>query len=396
MESRFLAFSRPSEETQQSVSQPTRVRDDTDAQMLQTLELLHYCQRFTGRLFAFIFERSSYCEELLIDLRVLHAAGIRQVLFCGSDAALSSRLDLWNRSGYKFVIVEASLTDLSSASFIGRLQRALSDGSVPLVTLQRFPCDEAGRLRADEAIMHCAVCLGAVKVFFPGEEPALVLSGKTRSYPTVSELECAVKEGQPSNFSRERLAFLTRQQALHAVDMVIVSAKRGSIFCEVFTHSGSGTLLTRDYPNILRAAVETDVRDILALMQPYIEDGSIKAVSEETLLRSIPSFTVYSVNDQLVAAAALIEHDDCYELAKLCTLPRYQARGRARDLVRALQERSKDDGKRALFALTVQSFVGDFFERLGFVPVARETLPAAWQAGYDFSRPSKAYWYPTR
>lgn len=372
------------------------MNDDIDAQMLQTLELLHYCRRFRDKLFAFVFERSCYCEELLIDLRVLHAAGIRQVLFCGTDPRLLNRLDLWNRSGHKFLILEAKVSDLRTASFIGRLQRCLGEGHLPLVALEDFPNDEAGRLQTDEAIMHCAVCLGAAKVFFPGEEQALVLDGKLRSYPTLSELEQALETERPSNLSRERLAFFRSQQELHAVDMVIAQAKRGSVFREVFTHSGAGTLLTREYPNILRGATESDVRDILAIMQPYIEDGSIKPVSEEELLQSIPSFTVYSVNDQIVASAALVEHDDCYELAKLCTLPRYQARGRARDLVRALQARAREDGKRALFALTVQSFVGDFFERLGFAPVERESLPQSWREGYDFNRPSKAYWYSTQ
>ena len=91
------------------------------------------------------------------------------------------------------------------------------------------------------------------------------------------------------------------------------------------------------------------MRDIMAMMQPYVEEGSIKAVSEDTLLKSIPNFTVYSVNDQIVAAATLIDHGDCYELGKLCTLPRYQARGRARDLVKALQEKTRVDGKRGVF-----------------------------------------------
>lgn len=370
--------------------------DNIDAQMLQTLEILHYCGRFGGKLFAFVFERSRYCEDLLADLRILHAASIRQVLFCASNPGLYGKLELWNRSGHKFMVVEAGVDSLRTAAFIGRLQRLLSQGSLPLVALADFPVDEEGRLQADEAIMHCAVCLGAVKVFFPGEHAGLQIDGRFRSYPTVDELEGALSDGKQSNLSQPRLEFLARQQALHAVDMVIVQASRGSIFREVFTHSGSGTLLTREYPNILRPARETDVRDIMAMLAPYIEDGTIKPVSEDELLKSIPSFTVYSVNDGIVAAAALIEQDDCYELAKLCTLPRYQARGRARDLVRALQERTRADGKRALFALTVSPFVGEFFERLGFARVSREQLPASWQAGYDFSRPSQAYLYPVR
>lgn len=351
--------------------------------MLSTLELLHYCQRFQDKLFAFCFERSQDCAELLLDLRVLHAARIRQVLFCVSDPELVRQLKLWNRSGYRFLVLNARPEDLKTAAFIGQLQTELSEGHLPLVMLSALDLDVL------RGVMHCAVALGARKVFFPGEQAGLELDGKFRSYPTMQELE----EAQSSNLSRERLDFILEQEKLHRVDIVLIQARRGAIYEEVFTHQGSGTLFTREYPNILRAANETDVRDIRALMQPYVDEGALKPVSEEELLALAPSFMVYSVNGQIVAAAALLEHEDCYELGKLCTLPRYQARGRARDLVRAIQEKARQDGKRALFALTVQDYVGDFFERLGFVPIAREELPASWRQGYDLSRPSKAYWF---
>lgn len=369
--------------------------EDIDSQMLSTLELLHYCQRFRDRLFAFSFERSEFCEELLIDLRILHAAGIRQVLFCATDPGLVTKLELWNRSGYRFSIVEACCDDLKTAAFIGELQRELGEGNVPFVALKNFPGQETLQLEAQRNVMHCAVALGARKVFFPGPVAALEINQRVRSYPSQAEIQAALEGKESANVSQQRLQFIAEQQQLHLVDMVIVAAQRGAIYREVFTHAGSGTLFTRAYPNILRPAGEKDVRDIMAIMQPYVEEGSIKPVSEEALLASIRSFTVYSVNDQIVAAATLIQYGDCYELGKLCTLPRYQARGRARDLVRALLERAQEEGKAGVFALTVQDYVGDFFVRMGFQPVARESLPEAWRQGYDLSRPSQAYYFST-
>ena len=162
---------------------------------------------------------------------------------------------------------------------------------------------------------------------------------------------------------------------------------------EVFTHAGSGTLFTSEFPNELRPARRSDVRDIMAIMGPQIADRTLTPLSEEGLLSLIPHFTVYCLNEQIVAAAALIEFGDSYELSKLCTLPRYQAKGRAKALVESLIERARREGKRAVFALTVQDYVGAFFERIGFACVSRESLPATWQQGYDFSRNSKAYQY---
>ncbi|MBI3929824.1 MAG: GNAT family N-acetyltransferase [Armatimonadetes bacterium] len=361
--------------------------------MLSTLELLHYCQRFRDTLFAFCFERSADCEELLIDLRVLHSARIRQVLFCPAGPELVHKLELWNRSGYRFLVIEGTPGHLQTAAFIGRLQTEVSRGRVPVVAIEPFPVRESGDFEVASGVMHCAVALGARKVFFPGREAGLEISGKFRSYPTPAELGDVLNLNLPINVPRPWLRFLVEQQELHRVDLVMIEARRGAIYQEVFTHSGAGTLLTREYPNILRPAMEADVRDIMNLMQPYVSDGSLKTVSEEELLESVRSFIVYTVNGQIVASAAVIEHEDCYELGKLCTLPRYQAQGRARELVRAVLEKARSDKKRAVFALTVNQYVADLFKRLGFQEVERETLPNSWRRSYDLSRASRGYWY---
>ena len=359
--------------------------------MLASLELLHYCRRFANTVFAFSFSNAAHYEAVLIDLRVIQAAGIKQVNFCAADPKLNETVERWNRAGERFTIIEASCDDLSAAAFIERVKDRLLCGEAPLVAIRDYPPAETEEIAVQSAIVECALALGARKVFFPGDAPGLKVNGKFRSYPTTTELRAALAGDATFNLSRERLEFLINEQESSGVDVIIIEARRGAIFEEVFTHSGAGTLLTQDYPNILRAGTETDVRDILAIMQPYISEGSLKPVTEEELLKIIRSFMVYSVNGQIVAAAALMEYGDSLELGKLCTLPRYQARGRARALVRALVDEARVRGKRSVFALTVQPYVAEFFERLGFKGIERESLPASWKAGYDFSRPSRAY-----
>jgi N-acetylglutamate synthase-like GNAT family acetyltransferase len=362
-----------------------------DAQMLSALELLHYCKRFENTLFAFVFERASQCSEVVMDLRVIMAAQIRQIIFCASDPSLAPMLTTWNRSGNRFSILEASVEDLNSQVFIDQVKAEFASGHAPFVTITDLPESGEFRKEAEAKIIQSAVTFGAEKIFFPGGQPCLTINGKSRTYPTISEVREALARRDSFNISRERLEFLVEQQESYEIDLVLVEARRGSIYEEVFTHAGSGTLFTREYPNILRSANESDVRDIMALMQPYIAEGSLKPMREEEVLAIARSFTVYSVNGQIVAAAALVEYGDSCELAKLSTLPRFQARGRARALVRAILDRAKESGKRSVFALTVQPYVGEFFERVGFKPVPRDVLPDEWKAGYDFSRDSKAY-----
>jgi N-acetylglutamate synthase-like GNAT family acetyltransferase len=362
-----------------------------DTQILSTLELLHYCRRFQNKLFGFLFQEHSNCEQVVMDLRVLQAAGIRQVIVCPDDDQLVSVLETWNRSGDRFVVIEVSASELSTPEFLERLKRELSTGAAPFVALQDMPKDLAARQALESVVIESLVVLGCEKVFFPSEESGLSIDGVFKSYPLVEKVREALNNGANFNIPEERVRFLVEQQERHGIDLVLVKARRGTIFEEVFTHAGSGTLFTQEYPNILRAATESDVRQIMAIMQPYVVEGALRPVTEEQLLVSIRSFMVYSVNDQIVCAAALKSYGDSCELAKLCTLPRFQARGRARALIMALVDEAQRQGKRSIFALTVQPYVGEFFERLGFVPVEREVLPDDWKRGYDFSRPSKAY-----
>jgi amino-acid N-acetyltransferase len=364
-----------------------------DSQILSTLELLHYCRRFQDALFAFSFRDPAHCTALLMDLRVVLAARIRQVIFCPTHAELESTVATWGTAGDKFVVIQARVDELQSVSFLGRLRAVLKKGGAPLVSLINFPTDSLERRAVEGAIVECSVALGASKIFFPGEVEGLTINGVFKSYPSNQEVHRAITDEAALNISPRRLQFLIDQQERHAVDVVLVGARRGAIFEEVFTHAGAGTLFTREYPNILRGAEETDVRDIMAIMQPYVAEGIIKPVTEEELIGAIRSFMVYSVNGQIVCAASLRDFGAACELAKLCTLPRYQARGRARALVQALIEEARARGKSYVFALTTQGYVGEFFEKVGFVPVDRSELPESWRAGYDFSRPSRAYRY---
>jgi amino-acid N-acetyltransferase len=364
--------------------------------MLSALELLHYCRRFQDTLFTFFFKSPAQCAAVLMDLRVLFAARIQQVIFCAADSSLAQSLAGWNRSGDRFSIFEVESKQLLSAEFLNRIRADLVAGNAPFIAITDLPDGAKDRQAVESDVISAAVALGAEKVFFPGSAPGLQVNGKCRSYPSMQELREAIESGAELNIPAERLRFLADQQELHSIDLVLVEARRGSIYEEVFTHAGSGTLFTREYPNILRQANEKDVRDIMALMHPYIAEGTLKAISEDDLLALIPAFTVYSVNSQIIAAAALVDYGDSCELAKLCTLPRFQARGRARALVRAVLDRAKVSGKRSVFALTVQPYVGEFFERLGFTSVDRESLPHEWKAAYDFTRQSRAYLYTFR
>ena len=164
-----------------------------------------------------------------------------------------------------------------------------------------------------------------------------------------------------------------------------------NLFREVFTHLGSGTLFSEDYSNVFRQASLSDARDIALLMRPYIRSGAVLPINEDDVAGNINSYFLYSVNEQVVAAARLIDYGKAYEIGKLVTLPRYQRKGRARKLIKQLLEKAAADGKEYIFSLTTEERMGDFFESCGLKEIDRSQLPADWKTGYDLKRPSRAY-----
>lgn len=364
-----------------------------DNQILSTLELLHYCRRFEGKLFSFCFFCPDDCRALLMDIRSLHAARIKQVIVAPFQPQLEQQFELWKEAGDNFEVIRVLNNTFLNQDLYTTLNARLSEGVVPVVLVENVEGSTAGRLELYKEVFELSNSLGAKKLFFSSSEEGLFINNKFLSYPSNEQVRLALHEGDTTNIPREIVALIIENQEAFRIDVVLVQARRGSVYEEVFTHAGSGTLFTCEHLNELRPARRSDVRDIMAIMGPQIADRTLTPLSEEGLLSLIPHFTVYCVNEQIVAAAALVEFGDSYELSKLCTLPRYQAKGRAKALVESLLERARLDGKRAVFALTVQGYVGAFFERIGFERVSRESLPSAWRQGYDLSRKSTAYQY---
>jgi amino-acid N-acetyltransferase len=170
-----------------------------------------------------------------------------------------------------------------------------------------------------------------------------------------------------------------------------LKGEAGCLFLEIFTHRGKGTLLTNDYPNVIRRGQISDVMDIALLLKPYISSGAILSVSEDAIADEVEDYYVYTVNNSIVAISKLTDHGPAIELAKFCTLPRYQGKGRARELAEKMIETVKQANKEFIFALSIEPKMFEFFKSLGFEECTRECLPENWKKQYDMSRSSKAF-----
>ena len=353
--------------------------------MLDALELFYYANKFRSHLFVIVLEDCSAFDELMLDIRMLNAAHIRTLILHHPCTEVTDTLSLWRQRGFSF----HHYSDLQP--------QQVREGEHFPVGLEAVPVCElnldayAGPHALAQAALQVAENVGADKIFFLGSEKGLVMGEKFVSHLHPHELEKHLQEGNHFNVDNEKLKLFMQASTSIGVEIVVLNSVTGSLFEEIFTHRGSGSLFTSDYPNVIRQGQSSDLMDLLMLVKHEIADGSILPVHEDYLAKNISNYFVFTVNGTIVAASTLVDYGQAAELAKFCTLPRYQGKGRAMQLALNMIETAAKQKKDYVFALSINEKMWTFFKNLGFKEVDRKELPQKWRDQYDFSRPSRAF-----
>ena len=357
--------------------------------MLDALELFQYSYRFRDALFVLVLQPEIPLSNVLTDLKVIQASHISVLLICAANPGLASAVEVLNQRGLRFSFFSLPSKALLSGRKKQELKKVLSRDDIPLVAITHLGAEED--FGFEEKALSIAESLAADKVFFLSKFPGLEVGGTLLSHLSSQELDEVLRRGEQANLSRNWLEFLHTQNEIRGFDIVLLEGLSGNLFQEIFSHEGQGTLLTDDYPNVIRHATASDVLEISRLLRPYIESGLVLPTSEDEVAAGINHYIVHTVNQAIVAVAKLVDHGDGAELAKFCTLPRFQKKGRATDLAKSMIEIARQKGKNFVFALSIEPKMWALFANLGFTEIPRESLPESWKQNYDFSRPSKAW-----
>ncbi|MBN1956569.1 MAG: GNAT family N-acetyltransferase [Desulfuromonadales bacterium] len=353
--------------------------------MLNALELFHYADKFRSHLFTVVLEDCSAIEELMLDIHMLNASHIRTLIIHPTNQDAVDTFTLWQQRGFPF----RHYSNMAPQEVREGSDFFIDTTSVPVCELNLESCQEPYALT--RAALLIAENIGADKIFFLGQEKGLFMGDRFLSHLHPEVLGKYLQEGNSFNIATDKLELLMQASGRSGVEVVLVNSDMGSLFEEIFTHRGSGTLVTSDYPNIIRRGRKSDLRDLFMLIKHEMLTGSILPLSEETLADNIGNYFVFTVNDSIVAAATLIDYGPAAELAKFCTLPRYQGKGRAMQLAKSMIKTALEQKKDYVFALSINEKMWTFFKNLGFSEVDRMELPQSWQDQYDFTRPSKAF-----
>jgi len=117
----------------------------------------------------------------------------------------------------------------------------------------------------------------------------------------------------------------------------------------------------------------SDVAQMRALVEPEVQQGIILERSEDEIATNIRSYTLAFDGERLVGFCALHIHTCTLgEIRSLIVKEGYRGKKIGESLILKALEEAKNLGLQRVLSLTYKQ---TFFERLGFVEIAKESLP---------------------
>jgi len=270
------------------------------------------------------------------------------------------------------------------------IARYLDDGAIVLIpTLGYSPTGETFNLALEDVAVQCAAAIHADKLLLLNAEKGLANGDgdlvRQCSLSEVPALASALSPPQRALLETAAQACRLGVKRCHLISF----ADDCALLEELFTHDGSGTLVSADPFERSRRAVIDDVGGILELLDPLEREGVLVKRSRELLETEIGRFRLLERDGRILACAALYPfvEDRCGEIACIVTHPEYRRESRAQRLLAELEAEARSLGLNRVFVLTTQT--AHWFLEQGFALQERDALPAERQKLYNLQRNSK-------
>ena len=132
-------------------------------------------------------------------------------------------------------------------------------------------------------------------------------------------------------------------------------------------------------------------KQIIELMQPFVEEGRLLERSYETINNSINDFVVIENHNEIIASAGLrlYKEENIGEIYALVVNKNFHNSDTSSKLMELLIQKASSLNLKSIFALS--KYGGRFFFRFDFVESELSSLPESRQNSYDYSRNSTIY-----
>ncbi len=269
---------------------------------------------------------------------------------------------------------------------------ALDGGAIVLISpLGYSPTGEAFNLSMEDVAAATAIALDADKLIFVTERPG-VTDERGRVRGEISEAQA---KRLLSDTSLEPTTSFYLRHALRACEGGVARAHiipfdlDGSVLLELFQHDGVGSMVVEETLEALREATLDDLGGILSIIRPLEEDGTLVRRDRAQLEREIESFSVIEHDGVIFGCASLLAFPEerIGEMACLAVNPHVQNQGDGERILQRIEQRARAAGLSRLFVLTTRTM--HWFLKRGFVQAGVEVLPVERQRMYNWQRKSQ-------
>ncbi|MCF6203412.1 MAG: amino-acid N-acetyltransferase [Methylococcaceae bacterium] len=271
------------------------------------------------------------------------------------------------------------------------IQQQLDHENVVLISpLGYSPTGEIFNLTAEQVAKEVAISLKAEKLIQFTEQSCL-LNQKLIPQMTIKEAELFLQQDKTipdSLFYSLDAAIQSCQQGVKRVHLINRHID-GALLLELFTRDGSGTLISSNNYEEIRAACLNDISGILELIKPLEDQGLLVKRSREKLEMEINDYIVIERDGLIIACTALHILDDkqSAEIACLAVHTDYQKSIRGSNLLEHVIRKAKAQQLTKLFILSTQTM--HWFIERGFKPTEIDRLPKQRKEFYNYKRNSK-------
>ena len=247
---------------------------------------------------------------------------------------------------------------------------------------------EVFNLSSDETAATAAISVGADKLIIMDRHEGLIdISGDLIRQCTVDDARNLAVADEAQAVHRDTIC----RACDHGVQRghLISFERSGALIDELFTHSGIGTLISREVFERARVATIDDIVGVLDLVRPLEENGALVRRSRELLEQEISNFRVLERDGRIISCAALYSfaEEKMAEVACIATHSDYQGGGRGEYLMSLLEQEARQQGINDLFVLTTKAT--HWFREQGFYEQPLSVLPSRRQTLYNLQRNSK-------
>ena len=262
------------------------------------------------------------------------------------------------------------------------IQKQLETNSILLISPIGFaPEGDLFHLDSNEVATEVASSIKADKLIFLNALPGL-LDGNGE---IISEIDLSTKH--EANEKNPLLKFCQKACNNGVSRCHILSHElNGALLQELFTPYGCGTQVTGTSSEKLRQAKNQDLDQILDLIGPSENEGSLIQRTRDGVKAKLAEFFVIESDGFVVACAALHPYQTTAEIACMVTHPDYRDQKRGINLLDYIEKKGKELGLESLFVLTTKS--EHWFKEKGFSAASLDELPQERRDEYKQERSS--------